>query len=154
MGFVARANSNSTVAWATYMMEPQLSSSLFLVMYRVRYSLVIGVANNFGKLMQLPLGDGPSKRKAGGFVDDESSKIESKLDVVHVNSHQMEATKDDFQELEAKRELVITENDEQRSPLMMELMKQNNSGYITLSSDDESDEVMITLSMIMDIAHI
>uniref|UniRef100_A0A0D9XY92 Aminotransferase-like plant mobile domain-containing protein n=1 Tax=Leersia perrieri TaxID=77586 RepID=A0A0D9XY92_9ORYZ len=208
-GFVARANSSSSLAWATYEMKahgvkfvvPCNEPGGVTVEYKQWWecyspAFAVGVADS-GKLKRLPVVDGRSKRKGRRFLhgsvskdrhgeasdhgeeapsrlvdgstnagssvaidpaasipkklvpknfvvisdvefDEVPSGKESRLDAAHVTSHQTEASKDDFKELEMRmKKLGITENDVQRNPQLMELMKQS---WMMMSSDDESDD--------------
>uniref|UniRef100_A0A0D9XY91 Aminotransferase-like plant mobile domain-containing protein n=1 Tax=Leersia perrieri TaxID=77586 RepID=A0A0D9XY91_9ORYZ len=85
-GFVARANSNSTVAWATYKMDPQGVKFIVpchelggvTVEYKQWWecnSLASAVAvANSGEMEQPPVVDSSRKRMAEGSLDGESSK--------------------------------------------------------------------------------
>uniref|UniRef100_A0A0E0MX03 Aminotransferase-like plant mobile domain-containing protein n=1 Tax=Oryza rufipogon TaxID=4529 RepID=A0A0E0MX03_ORYRU len=75
--------------------------------------------------------------------DDESIEVTRKEDeaiAMHVNSDPMETTKCTLQELDVKREVVITGNGEQSSPLLKEVRVQSKC-YDIIEIDDESGEV-------------
>nr|ABA96975.1 expressed protein [Oryza sativa Japonica Group] len=76
--------------------------------------------------------------------DDESIEVTRKEDeaiAMHVNSDPMETTKCTLQELDAKREVVITGNSEQGSPVLKEVRVHSKCYDIIDINDDESIEV-------------
>uniref|UniRef100_A0A0E0ML32 Uncharacterized protein n=1 Tax=Oryza punctata TaxID=4537 RepID=A0A0E0ML32_ORYPU len=73
--------------------------------------------------------------------DEELSGKDDEMDAMQLNSDQMETTKCTVQELDVKREVVITGNGEQGSPLLKEVSVQSKCYGIIEIDDDESIEV-------------